>query len=412
MIKKLEIALIYLIGVILLASLYSFTGLTHISYIPFFIVILGITGFYTFIRFNALKFFNLINNWNVAFFFIASSFLMVVPIVANGAEIKINDLVRVVSFCLFFSWTFFLYSDAESMKKFLFNICLITIIILFLEGLLYLTQPLLMTFLLDKEPVKLNEIKSSLGDRNSYSNALVFLLAIILQTLPEMKKVTKAIFLILLIGVTIFFVEESGSRAALLMLFLLFIINVSSKITKKGLVYIALGLIISSILLLISLPALKEYSIQNPTSSISRLFFTDSNPKSIASNIERANSIYAGIEFILHNYVIFGPGSFAFESEWWAFNSSDSHFPHNVFIFIWCQYGLFSIAYFYFLDIAFKRGLKAKLYSLLAIYSIQFIFSPNAFYYVYAFLVMFIIDINFFLLNPPNKAEEISTTSK
>jgi hypothetical protein len=330
---------------------------------------------------------------------------MVVPLVSNGAEIKINDLVRVFSFCLFFSWTFFLFDEAESMKKFLYRISLITIVILFLQGLLYMTQPLVMTFILDKEPVKINEIKSSLGDRNSYANAMVFLLAIILQTLPEMKKVVKIIFLILLIGITVFFVEESGSRAALLMLFLLFIINGSKKITQKGLIYISVGIIISSIIILISLPALKEYALQNPASGISRLFFTDSNPKSIASNIERANSIYSGIEFILHNYIVFGPGSFVFESEWWAFNSSDSHFPHNVFIFIWCQYGIFSLVYFYFLYVAIKRGIKSKMYAILIIYIIQFIFSPNAFYYAYAFLILFFIDVNFFLLNPPSKKE-------
>ncbi len=408
MIKKFEIALIYTIGVILLTSLYAFTGVTHISYIPFFIVILGITGFYTFVRFNAEKFINLTNNWNVAFFFISSSFLMIIPFFNNGAEIKINDLVRVVSYCLFFSWAFFLFDKAESMKNFLFKLCLAALLVLFLEGLVYITMPLVMTLMLAKEPDRLYEMTGSLGDRNSFANAMVFLLALILITLPQMKKVYKLLFLVFVIGITVFFVEKSGSRAALLMIFLLLTIQGYNKITKKGLIYILIGGIVFSMIFLASLPALKEYALQNPASSISRLFFTDSNPKSIASNIERANSIYAGLDFILHNYIIFGPGSFAFESEWWAFTNHESHFPHNVFIFIWCQYGLFSIAYFYFLYIAIKRGLKSKLYSILAIYSIQFIFSPNAFYYVYAFLVMFIIDINFFLLNPPNKNGALS----
>jgi hypothetical protein len=411
MIKKFEIVLIYSIGVILLTSLYAFTGVTHISYIPFFIVILGITGFYSFARFNAEKFINLINNWNVAFFFISSSFLMIIPFFNNGAEIKINDLVRVVSYCLFFSWTFFLFDKAESMNNFLFKLCLSSLLVLFLEGLVYITMPLVMTLMLAKEPDRLYEMTGSLGDRNSFANAMVFLLALILITMPQMKKVYKTLFLVLVIGITIFFVEKSGSRAALLMIFLLLTIQGYNKITRKGLIYILIGGIVFSMIFLASLPALKEYALQNPASSISRLFFTDSNPKSIASNIERANSIYAGIDFIIHNYIIFGPGSFAFESEWWAFTNHESHFPHNVFIFIWCQYGLFSIAYFYFLYIAIKRGLKSKLYSILAIYSIQFIFSPNAFYYVYAFLVMFIIDINFFLLNPPNKTVELSSSN-
>ena len=401
MLKRLEYYLIYVIGVILLTSLYSFTGVTHISYIPFFIVILGLTGFFTISRFQADKFINLVNNWNVVFFFVVSSLLMVIPILMNGAEIKINDFVRVVSFSLFFSWAFFLFNEKENMRNFLFKLCLSALIILFLEAILYLTQPLLMTLMLGKEPIKNYEMTGSLGDRNSFANALVFLLAIVLQTLPDKKSKYRLPFLVLMIGLTIFFVDKSGSRAALLMVFLLLVILGFNKITKKAWLYILIGLIISSFLILLSLPALKEYALQNPASSLSRLFFSDSNPKSIASNIERANSIFVGIEFILHNYILFGPGSFVFESEWWAFTNNASHFPHNVFIFIWCQFGIFSVIYFYFLYIALKRGFRTKLYSIIAIYSIQFIFSPNAFYYVYAFLMMFFIDVNFFLLNPP-----------
>jgi hypothetical protein len=99
----------FIIGIVLINNLYLLTGVIGVSSNSV-IILCFILSFLFFIKsFNINQLINQTNNWNTAFYLIASIPLLLVDWILNKSTPNFNDLIRVLMYSFYFSWTFNLY---------------------------------------------------------------------------------------------------------------------------------------------------------------------------------------------------------------------------------------------------------------------------------------------------------------
>jgi hypothetical protein len=141
------------------------------------------------------------------------------------------------------------------------------------------------------------------------------------------------------------------------------------------------------------------YFEQNPSSSISRFISGNNSSQSSKSDEERKSSIIAGSSLIVDNYILFGPGIINFASRWENFTKTDIPYPHNGFLFIFTQFGIYAlIPLFFFIKVG-KRSYNAKLLLFYMLFVIHYSLVPNLMYYCTTYFAIFYIDSKFFALN-------------
>jgi len=394
--QSLEHKLNFVIGTILLLNLYLLSGIVKMPYFPVLILCLGISFYYLLKRFKRPVFLSLINNWNTLFYILFSVFLLLLQFAFGEKvnEIKINDSIRITIYCIYFSWTAFLYSDAQSLKKFIYKIALVSFIILLLEALVEINDPFLFALFLSENVSKtMLRVGGTFADANAFSNAVVILGFLILKFMPSLSNkqqfgLSAFVFLCML-----YLVELSGSRQGILLLVVLslyFAPKLLKQISPKK-ILISLAIIVLIILLLS--PVIYQYLLNNPDSSLARVLFDTENPKSINSDLERSSAMTAGLNYIKNHFYLYGTGMFLFENEWTQYVQVQIPFPHNSFVFLYCQYGILAVLIFYFFWIAIKRAFSQNLWPLVAMLFIQMYLLSNPVYYPMHFFSLFVIDV-------------------
>lgn len=186
-------------------------------------------------------------------------------------------------------------------------------------------------------------------------------------------------------------VNISGSRQGLIFwgIFLVgFIWNLVKEISFRKLIQlgIAIGIAIS-----FAIPILMSYFEDNPGSAFARLFLGGAN--SNESTNSRWSTLEAGFEFIKNSYFLFGSGSINFDKAWFDFTSNDTPLPHNSFVFLWCQYGVFTLCLFFLFFKSIHRAFKAGQFLIVFGLLIPYFFQPNFPYYPISLFVISYIDI-------------------
>lgn len=396
--KSIEKSLNFVMGLILLNNLYLLSGLTRIPNLFIIGTVLAVSIFYTVINWNVIKSVQLMNNWYTLFCVSFSIFLTIIDYFLFDSAIKINDLIRIVMYAFYFSWTFMLFDDMRLLIYHVKKLAIWSIFILVALGLFEYYQPYLWTFMLSDNVEKrtVGRIAGSLIDSNSYACSMIIYFLIFYNETINKRRIGEVFKLFLLFVLVVYFNDLSGSRQGLILIFLFLISLIIEKLSLENIKKIFVGLGFAFILFLIFNQQIFEYANQNPHSSLGRIL-SNSDYNATKSNIERQNSIYAGIIFLSENYFILGPGMLNFASRWSI--STDTVEPHIGFLFLLVQYGLLAIVIFYVFYLSFVRSKKANLVVVFFSLFIHLSLQPNTVYYALTFLVLFYIDVKYFLKN-------------
>jgi hypothetical protein len=394
--KKLEEILNWMVGVIILTNLYFLSKLIFLPYTTIILFCLVVSGYYFFKNFDSKKYLDLLNTWNVIFFLLFSFFLSIIEFLINGFKPNFNDLIRALLYLFYFNWTFILYKNLESLKKFFLILCSISLGILIIESYFDSKFPIAFNLVLpDTFHRDIRRVSGTLIDSNSFSTAVVVFIGIVLFTTGELNKFKKNILVFVLLVLGFYLVEISGSRQGFILYAVLILGYFWPKLKKEYFYYLVAFAVFFVILALAFQEQFIQYAVENPNSSISRVVFFNDNKMSSASNDERLNSLLGGLEYIKHNFFIYGPGGASYMESYYALFRHEVHVPHNGVLFLWGQYGLLFLVFMYFQFVSLKRAWKSKLFVFFLLSFIQFNFLPNSSYYCTSFLLFFFIDFNY-----------------
>lgn len=393
---KIEKILNLLIGVVLLTNLYLLGGLTKIPHLPFIALCLLVSFFYTLKRFDTPRFFSLLNNWLVICYFSFSVLLAIIDFAFYGTQPMVNDLVRVVLYAFYFSWTYLILHETGKYKEWFVKVGLIVTGILLVQGLFELNLPLVWNLFLSDNVEKrtLGRIGGTLIDSNSFACTLI-LIFIIIYLEHKNHLFSKKYLWIWVLGVLVLYLNDlSGSRQGLVAIAVFVVYLVLQKINVKRLfVLIGVAIALAGSVFVFE-DQLISFAEENPSTAIGRVFVGSNNSKSAQSNIDRTQSLVEGYDLLYKNYFLYGPGILNFHSRWSMENNSFE--PHNGLLFLLVQYGLFAIPIFYFFYLSYKRGYNKGVGIVFLALVVHLVFQPNSMYYAITFFVLFYIDIKYF----------------
>lgn len=385
----------FIVGLILLNNLYLISGILGIPNNFIIVLCFVISLFYFILNFNKDIFVNLLNNWNTIFYLTFSILFCIIDWLINNSKPNFNDIIRVLIYSLYFTWTFIIYNDALALKKWLVKICFYSIIILTIEGLIESLLPEFFYLLLSTGNIakkQLSRIGGTLIDANCYSGIFCLYLVVLYYEWDRKGNIFKEIVFFLLVIITIYITELSGSRQTLLMLvvflFYLFLKNFS----VKKFIYLIVFLVVSFCSLLIFSNQIETYLDKNQSSSVARFVSGNNSSQSTKSNEERKNSILAGATLMVDNNFIFGPGIINFTSRWENYTQNEIPFPHNGFVFIFTQFGIYALIPIFIMYLVAKRSYNEKIFLFYVLLVIHYSLVPNLMYYCTTYFALFYID--------------------
>lgn len=393
--KALQKVLNFGIGLVLLNNLYLLSGLTRIPHLLVIGLSLMTAVFFTLSQWNSEKAIQLLNNWYTFLCLFFSLLLFSLDYFLYESEVKVNDLIRILLYAFYFTWTYLLFDDKELLLAWIKKLAIWSIAILILQGLFEYYQPYLWTFMLSSNVEKrtVGRIAGSLIDSNSYACSMIIFYLIYFKEQVGKLNLLRGGFLLLLFLAVFYFNELSGSRqgALIIVLFLAFLFyeNLSIQNLKYLLITASIGLV----LILVFNQQIFDYADANPHSAIGR-FLGGADNKASQSNLDRQNSIFQGIIFLSESYFIFGPGMLNFASRW--ANFSDAHEPHIGFLFLMVQFGVLSLVLFYIYYVSYKRSIVAKVSLVFLALFLHITLQPSTVYYAITFFVFFYVDIKFY----------------
>ncbi|MES2381219.1 MAG: hypothetical protein V4538_09265 [Bacteroidota bacterium] len=392
MLRKLEKFINIGIGITIINNLYYFSGIFGLSSSIIIIICLLLSLLFFLLNFNKDQIVNFINSWNTIFFVTTSIPLCFIDWFINGSVPIANDLIRVLLYFFYFSWTFSINNKKPELNKWFIHISLLSIIILTIQGLFENANPLLFSIILSDNIEKrvLTRIAGTLIDSNSYSGAICIYFLILSYELNLKNKGLQKVLLVIIFLLALYLTDLAGSRQGLIMLFSYVFYLLLKNITFFKTIIIGVTVIVTLFSAVIFSDQLTNYARENPSSSIARLLKSEENERSLQSNLDRKHSLTDGLNLCVDNYFIYGPGALNFSSRWISF--TNAHEPHNGLLFILVQYGILSIIPFYLLFLLAKRAFKNHLLIFFLIFLIHYLLQPNLMYYAITFLFMFYID--------------------
>lgn len=397
-VTKLEERLNYLVGITLMTNLYYVSGLFRLPSILPILATLLITAYYFIKRVNYKVLLFYTNFWIIMGFILFSVFLYIPEFVFRQSSFNPNDILRVLIYLLFVGWTVSIRTSWDAMARFFGLSSFIALLILMVLGFIEKYFPLLFAMVLPPNLVRgnLTRIGTTLIDPNTFATAMVVYFSAFYGYYSFVFKKGKYIFLLLLLFPVFLLIETSGSRQGIL-LFVIWLFSLGlQKNWRVTLVSVSIGVGILLMSFIVFFEQLQSYAIENPNTSVARILFQDQNKMSSISDMERSNSISAGLNFVKNNFVVFGPGSFGYKD---AFEQSlifEAPVPHNGPLYLWTQYGILTIYFLFMVYIVAKRSYKSSTLLFLIFYLIQFLLLPNSSYYFLPVFLIFCIDAEFY----------------
>lgn len=388
-----------LIGIILLNNLYLLSGVIGIPNNLIIVLCLVISLYYSLKNIDKQLYVNLTNNWSTIFLIMISIPLFFIDWLLNKSTPSFNDLIRIIIYSLYFSWTFSYYNSLEKIKNWFIIVSITSFLILTLQGLFESTNPLAFSLILSTGNIEkrlLTRIAGTLIDSSCYSGILCIYLYIIYKYWYS-NTFLKTLFFTMLCIICFYLTDLSGSRQSLLMIIFLLVYIIFNNLNLKKLILIFTLIALFLITTFASWNQITTYMKDNPSSSVARFIDGENSSQSSKSTEERKFSLISGAALILDNYFIYGPGLLNFNSRWENF--SQYAVPHNGFIYLFAQYGIWAIISFYILFKVGQRSTKVNSQVLYILFLIHFFLYPNIMYYGTTFFVYFFIDSQYLLQN-------------
>lgn len=385
------------IGIILLNNLYLLSGVIGIPNNVIIVLCLLVSLFYFVKNFDKQLYVNLTNNWSTLFLILVSIPLFFIDYLLNKSTPSFNDLIRIIIYALYFSWTFSYYNSIRKIKNWFVTVSLISFVILTIQGLFENSNPLVFSLLLSTGNIEkrlLTRIAGTLIDSSCYSGILCIYLYIIFKFWYK-KTILRTVLFAVLSIICFYLTDLSGSRQSLIMILFLFAYIIFNNLNYRKLIIVLSVLLISIFIILVSWNQISRYIIENPSSSIARFIDGENSSQASKSTEERKYSLISGVALILDNYLIYGPGLLNFNSRW--ANFSQYAVPHNGFIYLFAQYGIWALVSFYILFKLGQRSMKSDSQVIYILFLIHFFLYPNIMYYGTTFFVYFFIDSQYLL---------------
>lgn len=395
---KIERWLNFVVGLILLNNVYYLTKNIGIPANLLIILCLVVCLLFFIKNFNENEFVNQANNWNTIFYVFISIPLCFIDWLINNSTPIFNDFLRVLLYSFYFNWTFHIY-DFDSIKKWFLKISLVSFFLLTLEGIIENINPVLFTFLIDNGDINkraLLRIAGTLIDCNAYSGLLCILMFIIYDSNFGGKfKLTVNVVIFIL---SVYLTELSGSRQGLIMIIAFLIYVYFKKFSLQKVLNLMYLFLFITLISFIFWSKIESYVVENPSSTFSRFVDRNNVSQSATSDLERKNSINAGLEFCIDNYFVYGPGILNLATRYAGF--TDSHLPHNGFLYILAQYGLIlGLIPFVILFAVAKRAKQTKALFFFFLFLIPYSLIPNIMYYFTVYFAIFYIDCKYLYSN-------------
>jgi len=327
-------------------------------------------------------------------FYVIFSLIFGLIKIISGAKIEPNDFIRVVILIVYFSWTSNLYTNTKRINKFLYILCMVSLLLLISEFLLQYKYPEIMQSVLNPEYLRNeNRIYGTIGNANTFAIYLVANMAII--WLLKRNNLNRLIVYTLLIIIVVI-VNYSGSRTGMIAWFILTIYIFCTQYKESHLkIFYIFGAICISLIVMLGLKyhiSKTENIISDEYETVLKRLWADKSSIDAANKSSqiRINSIKNAIKYSYQNYLcLWGPGMLAFQPEWEE--KVGKEYPHMGIFLLLCQYGFLSIFPMFIILRLFNVSLKANMTLLYYIYIINFMNGATTMYYFLAFLLVFTI---------------------
>jgi hypothetical protein len=323
--------------------------------------------------------------------FFSCLFFFIVPHEQN--DIDANDLIRLLILFFYFSWIRLKYYSNELIRWYLIRLSLfsllINVVLIFFEtnfpgvfGLMFKLEKIF------DDETWTKRVAGTIGDSNAFGCSLVIYYFFLFNFFLK----EKANFLVnLLVLFSLFYlVNLTGSRQSLLIYIFVFFyayntINVNKKYKLYSLLFVSL---VAFVYIIYSI-AKSEAEID---SAITRIF--KENEKAEASSVDRWQSILNGFYFSFKNYFgIYGPGSILHNKIWHKqYREYVEVTPHNLFVFLFSQFGIWSLFIIRYIVALFFKAFQKKLHAYAIIFFLLIFFLPNIIYYGITLLMIFYLE--------------------
>lgn len=376
----------FIIGLCVLGNLYYLSPLIGISS-DYFIVFLFVISFIFFLKYNIKSKSPVLLIYILTFSFLALSIIFsILHSINNSYEFRINNILRILWYAFFFAWTYSYYKGKNILSLFSkWSVVILSIIIIvsIFEVLLPSTFNQLL-FNSETEIINTYRISGTYRDPNSLSAALITYTFIYIYINGINLK---SLLYFLIAGILI---NISGSRMGGILLILLVFYLFKYFNLRRLIKTLFFGVIFGAIAFFM-INNIFSTGINFEFTSVIDRFFNDENKiSSNASNLERLESLKNGIEFGWNN--LFLPtGDFLYESKW--AQEQIFHYPHNSFIFLFAEYGIYFLWPLYIYFLLWKKSKVSKLNILYILSILMLFFLPNFMYYATFFFIFFFIEI-------------------
>lgn len=391
---KMQLTLCLVVGTILITFLYvfKFFGPSYLT-LPFIFLL------------SLFFFMNNINKCRVIFFLHAkmiiclislSIVLAIMDFIFNWNGQHFNDLIRILIYFVYFSWAGLLLSHTGKYRYYYDKLALASLVILIiLGGWEFIAPTTFNNNLLDvySEGISAGRLLVSgpIRDSNTYSGMIVILFFLWSKVVKKDRCSTGVQILLFMLVASL--VTFSGSRLGAIM-FILSSISIVYDNIRYG-TNVSRLLIIASLIVCFGVVCFNFGKIitvfeESSVVTVYTRVFGAASGNALLSNHARIDSLWNALDFSQSYYYLWGPGMINFTSAW-----SNGVLPHNLFMFIYAQYGLFCMAILYLLWVAWRRAVVAKekrLFLLLMLFSNLLV---NALYYPIFYFVLLYIDLKY-----------------
>ncbi len=391
--KIFEKRLNFLIGLIVLGNLYYLAPIVGLSKEIVLISLVFVSLFFSLIRFSRRLSNLLFVRLAISFVVLSIIFFLINSLLTNYSP-AVNNLIRVIWYLSFFFWSYKLYQNDKELSAVIIKW---TTVILIIVGIIsffeYYYYNLFWQFIMD-DPRELTtnvRLAGTYIDANSFAGALATYLFIFMKT--NKRNIFNWVYFL----VVAFLINLSGSRMGLLLIVIILLnhilaqLNLKNYKVKKELITTFFVLLISLLVFSVSKPDFEE---NNHETSISRIFDDTRKDRTETSSNQRIESLKNGLKAASGTNLIVPPGDIFFESKW-ENEVKARHYPHNSFIFMFVEYGLFALWPLYILFLVWQISRVLKLKTLYFLLLFQLLLLPNAMYYSTFFLIIFYIDFHY-----------------
>jgi len=328
----------------------------------------------------------------------------------DNKDIDGNDLIRLIILFFYFVWTGLKFGNPQELKKFIVRISLISLIISFLLALFEYNMPSIFGLMFKEENIFdedswIRRVGGTLRDANTFSCAILIYVFFLYQYVLKYKN---KFLLLVTLFLLFYLVNLSGSRQGILLFAVCcFYFFFDLKLSPKNKFFIILSVCIVS--LGIGVKSLADKSEMDTV--FARIL--KENDKADASKADRWQSIVNGVDFTLDNYYgLYGPGSILFIKFWKKkFKDDVEVAPHNLFVFLYAQFGVLSLILFWFLAQFFLKAANKNMNFISIIFIIIVFLLSNIIYYGITLLLIWFVDNYQPLKQPSINTKSINESS-